>query len=222
MDHRTSRAGQSHCRQSLTEGRTPCLVDPIVLVPLLVLATLLGPGPVAAQDATPVGTSAAMPATPVGEQLAWVLEVLNDGARSLTPADVTARFAPAFLAAAPPEHGDRSHPAGRRRLRPLRLPGVHPPPTATQANALVTGGAGTPLVVPIAVEAADPHRITGLNFVPVPPPPGVQLAPVVDADGTPVAGSDRLDGLVRRRRWPPVLPLLLRHRRPHRRAGVGP
>jgi hypothetical protein len=208
----SERAGQRSRPRSRQEGRTSEAVSTwdrkityrredsvhrrtTVFVVLLVLATLLGPIRAVARDTTPVGTPAALPTTPVGEQLAWVLGVLNDGARSLTPADVTARFAPAFLAAAPPEMAIGLTQQVAVAYGPFALQGFTRPPTATQANALVTGGVGTPLVVPISVEAADPHRITGLNFVPVPPPPGIRLVPVAGADGTPAAGSDRLDGL---------------------------
>lgn len=42
-------------------------------------------------------------AAPLDDQLAWVLATLNDGASSLTVAEVTERFDPEFLAAVPPE-----------------------------------------------------------------------------------------------------------------------
>ena len=167
---------------------------PVLLA--VVVAVLLAGSPLAlARQATPLASPAPLPATPVGEPLAWVLGVLNGGAAALTPADVAARFAPAFLAAIPPEQvvGYTQQFAA---LGPFAFRGFTRPPTATQANALLTGAGGAPFVVPVAVEAAPPHRITGLNFAPVPPPPGVGLAPAVDAGGTPVAAPGRLDGLV--------------------------
>ena len=71
---------------------------------LLAVGALLlaGSSLAVARQATPAATPSVLPATPVGEPLGWVLGVLNGGAGALTPADVTARFAPAFLAAIPP------------------------------------------------------------------------------------------------------------------------
>jgi pimeloyl-ACP methyl ester carboxylesterase len=148
----------------------------------------------AAEQTTPAAAPAALPGTPVGGQLTWVLAVLNGGAATLTPAEVSARFAPAFLSAVPAELVVALT-QGWAASGPFALAGFTRPPTATQANALVTGGDGTPVVVPVAVEAAPPHRITGLNFAPVPPPPGTEIAPVVDAAGMPVDDPGRIDGL---------------------------
>ena len=166
----------------------------LVIISAAVVAVLLVGRPLAAQQATPAAMPADLSATPLGEQLTWVLGVLNGGASGPTPEDVTAHFAPGFLAAVPPEFVvaflQQSAAAG-----PFAFAGFTRPATATQANALVTGGDGTPLVVPLSIEAAPPHRITGINFAPVPSPPGVRLAPVADAGGTPAAGPERLDGL---------------------------
>src|SRR5687768_14609482 len=41
--------------------------------------------------------------TPLGEQLAWLLATLNDGASALSAEDVSAKFAPGFLTAVPPD-----------------------------------------------------------------------------------------------------------------------
>src|SRR5918997_318980 len=142
-----------------------------------------------------------VPEIPVGEALAWILMLLNDGATPLTPEAMTARFAPAFLEAVPPEImvGLTQQVAAGG---PYTLEGFTRPPTATQINALLVGRSGTPLVVPVAVEATAPHRITGVNFVPVPPPPGVHL-PVIATDEAPLAEGElrttetgRLDGLL--------------------------
>ncbi len=84
---------------------------------------------------------------------------------------------------------------------PYTFQGFTRPPTANQVNALLIGRSGTPLVVPLAVEADTPHRITGVNFAPVPPPPGVHL-PVIAADEATLTEGEprttepgRLDGL---------------------------
>jgi pimeloyl-ACP methyl ester carboxylesterase len=167
---------------------------------VLTFALLLaGAAPVAAQDGTPtdqVGTPSAapLPVSPVGEQLAWVLDVLDEGATSLTAADLTARFAPAFLTAVPAEFVV-AYLQQSAALGPFSFEGVTRPPTETQVNALLIGAGGVPFVVPISVETASPHRITGINLAPVPPPLGVQLTPVADDGEIPVAGAERLDGL---------------------------
>ena len=142
-----------------------------------------------AQDAT-------VAATPLDDQLMWLLATLNDGASDLTVDDVAAHFAPDFLAAVPPEFivGFIQQAAGA--FSPVALDGFTRARTETQANALLMSAVGLPLVMPIAVAAAAPHLITGVNVAPVPPPPGVELGPAVDLAGTPVAGSARRDGLV--------------------------
>ena len=132
--------------------------------------------------------------------MAWILTLLNEEGASLTPEEMTARFAPAFLEAVPPEIMvglTQQIAAGG----PYTLEGFTRPPTANQVNALLIGQSGTPLVVPLAVETAAPHRITGVNFVPVPPPPGVQLH-AMSTDEAPLAEGEvratetgRLDGL---------------------------
>jgi pimeloyl-ACP methyl ester carboxylesterase len=142
------------------------------------------------------GRDTPAPAMPIDEQLAWILAALNDGAQSLTAADVTAHFTDDFLTAVPPEQIVGFTQQIAAAFGPVILDGFSRPPTSTQVNALVTTSPGIPLVVPIAVEAAPPHRITGLNFSPVPPPSGVQLAPTVNLDGTPVVDPERRDGLV--------------------------
>ena len=152
--------------------------------------------------ARPATTSQATPGsgTPAGAALAWVLTVLNDGGASLTPEAMTAHFAPTFLAEVPPEIV-----VGLTRQvaadAPFTLVGLTRPPTASQINALLIGSSGTPLVVPVSVEAAVPHRIMGINFSPVPSPPGVSL-PHVPLDTAPLADGEtrtsetgRLDGL---------------------------
>ena len=77
-----------------------------------------------------------------------MLTLLNDGAASLTPDEMTARFAPAFLEAVPPEImvGLTQQIAADG---PFTLEGFTRPPTATQVNALLIGRSGTPLVVPV-------------------------------------------------------------------------
>ena len=172
-----------------------------IVVALSNLRALGAPSMSAAQDTTPASPAEALPDTPVGEALAWVLTLLNDGAASLTSDEITARFAPAFLAAVPPEL-IVGLPRQFSADAPYAFHGFTRPPTATQGNALLSGRSGTPLVVPLAVEAAPPHRITGTNFVPVPPPPGVSL-PTIPSGEAPLAAGElrtsdtgRLDALV--------------------------
>ena len=142
----------------------------VVLTGLLAVGV---PGIVVAQDARPATATAEPPDTPVGEALAWVLTVLNDGAASLTPDQMTARFAPTFLEAIPPEIivGLVQQVSADA---PFTFEGFTRPPTTNQVNALLIGHSGTPLVMPLSVEPAAPHRITGVNLAPAPLPPDVQ------------------------------------------------
>jgi pimeloyl-ACP methyl ester carboxylesterase len=127
---------------------------------------------------------------PVGAQLGWLLDVLNARAGALTEAELTARFAPELLAMVSPELL-RGFVLEGAAPGPFTFQGFTRPPLDTQAVALVTGAGGVPFALPLAVEATPPHRITGLNVMPVPPPPGVELRPYA-----PGAESDRVDGLV--------------------------
>ena len=131
-----------------------------------------------------------LPDTPVGVQLAWVIGVLNAGPDAIAAEDLAAHFTPAFFALFPPEQlVGAVQPL--TALGPFTLQGFTRPPLATQAVALLAAADGTPFVLPLAVESAPPHRITNLNFAPVPPPPGVALRPYA-----PGAEPDRFDGYV--------------------------
>jgi pimeloyl-ACP methyl ester carboxylesterase len=154
----------------------------------LILASLAGTGAVtigrvaayAANQATPEAEPAALEAlrqTPLGEQLAWFVAAVNDGGASLTEADITAHVAPEFLAVVPPAQivGFIQGLAGG--FGALTLQGVTRPPTATQAVALVSTAVGLPLALPLTIEDAEPHRITGLTFYPSPPGDGKPLVP---------------------------------------------
>ena len=68
-----------------------------------VLGLLCGSLAPALAQSTPSAAAAESPDTPVGAALVWVISVLNDGGVSLTPKEITARFAPAFLEDVPPE-----------------------------------------------------------------------------------------------------------------------
>jgi pimeloyl-ACP methyl ester carboxylesterase len=160
---------------------------------LVIALSLLIVSQASAQDATTA--PATLPATPVGDQLTWVLEMLSDGAQSLTTADVTARFSPEFLRVVPAEQVVALIQQYVGAYGPFAFEGFTRPPTETQAIAFVTGANGIPSVMPLAIDAAPPHLISGLNFAPVPPPSGVTLRPVADPAGTVVAGEGRLDGL---------------------------
>ncbi len=134
----------------------------------------------AARQATPETETAnldSLAQTPLGEQLAWFLDAVNDGGASLTEADVAAHVAPEFLAVIPPAQiiGLMQGMAGGYGA--LTLQGVTRPPTETQAVALVSTAVGLPLALPLTIEAADPHRITGLTIYPSPPGDGKPLVP---------------------------------------------
>lgn len=171
--------------------RTPIRIIAVVMATML----FYSPGLAAARDVSPGASPATVPATPVGEQLTWVLAALEDGAQRLTPEDVTAHFAPAFLGLVPAEQLVQLTQQLALGLGSFTFEGFTRPPTDTQANALLISADGTPWAVPIDVEAAPPHLITGLNFAPVPTPPGVTLSPYAGPDGAPVAGPERIDGL---------------------------
>jgi pimeloyl-ACP methyl ester carboxylesterase len=119
----------------------------------------------------------ALAQTPLGEQLAWLLAAVNDGGASLTEADVAAHMAPALLAVVPPAQVIGLVQGLAGGYGALTLQGVTRPPTGTQAVALVSAAVGLQLALPIAIEAAAPHRITGLKFYPSPSGDGVPLLP---------------------------------------------
>jgi CubicO group peptidase (beta-lactamase class C family)/pimeloyl-ACP methyl ester carboxylesterase len=161
---------------------------------LSIVAALVGPfgvavPRVAVQDSSPAATAIELPVTPAGEALAWVLSVLNDGAASLTPEEMTARFASTFFESIPPElmMGLVQQIAADA---PFTFEGFTRPPTTNQVNALLIGRSGAPLVVPVSVEPTAPHRITGVNFAPVPAPPGVQRQ-TFKSDEVPLAAGER-------------------------------
>ena len=131
-----------------------------------------------------------LPDTPVGVQLGWALGLLNGDPTAITAEDLAAHFTADLFAILPPEQlvGVVQQLAA---LGPFTLQGFTRPPLATQAIALLAGADGVPFVLPIAVETAPPHRITGFNLAPVPPPPGVALRPYA-----PGAEPDRFDGFV--------------------------
>jgi pimeloyl-ACP methyl ester carboxylesterase len=147
-----------------------------------------------AQEATPAASPTdaaaasqdALAQTPVGEQLAWLLAAVNGGGASLTEADVAEHVSPAFLAVIPPAQLIGLVQQLASGYGALTLQGVTRPPTATQAVALVSASVGLQLALPIAIEAAPPHRITGLTIYPSPPGDGQPLQPAT-GDGEAIA-----------------------------------
>ena len=171
------------------------------------------PHSAAAADATPAPVDG-LAQTPLGDQLAWFLAAVNGGGTALTEAEVAAHFAPTFLAVVPPAQliGLIQGLAGGYGA--LTLQGTTRPPTATQAVGLVAAAVGLQLALPITVEDATPHRITGLNVYPVPSADG-------DAD-PPDAGKrcgERGDRALRRYRRATALPRGRGQRRADGRAG---
>jgi pimeloyl-ACP methyl ester carboxylesterase len=154
---------------------------------------------VAAQDGSPTVATETASATPTpaalfDERLDWLLETLNEGGSNLSTADVERNVVPGFLEAVPAELLIE-YVLLFAGLGPFTEEGYTRPPTASQANALLVSAAGLPIVLAVSVEPEPPHRLTGLNIVPVPPPAGVRLAPAIDASGTPTDDSERLAGL---------------------------
>jgi pimeloyl-ACP methyl ester carboxylesterase len=116
-----------------------------------------------------------IPSSPVGDQLVWVLAQLNGDAATLTEAELTAHFAPAFLTHFLPA------PVLLDLLRqtaaqyaPVSFTGFAFPPTSTSAVAhidLVDPDTGGLAAIYVTVEADPPHRMTRLDLSEAPPPP---------------------------------------------------
>ena len=136
---------------------------------LLLLGALLSSrsAQAAGSDATPPIESPA-PDTPVGRQLTWILDVL-DGTTELTTADVAAHFGPDFLVSLSAEQAV----AGTRQFAatygPVRLTRFVRPVTDTQAVGLIETRTGDALLIVVAVEHDEPHRISALTLQPAPP-----------------------------------------------------
>jgi pimeloyl-ACP methyl ester carboxylesterase len=116
--------------------------------------------------------------TPLGDQLSWLLAAVNAGGTGLTEADIATHVAPSFLSVVPPAQliGLMQGLAGGYGA--LTFQGVTRPPTTNQAVGLVAASVGVQLALPITVEAAAPHRITGLRVYPSPSGDGTPLLPV--------------------------------------------
>jgi pimeloyl-ACP methyl ester carboxylesterase len=148
-----------------------------LLVPLVGLFLLLPALPMAAAQPGTPETSAPpveFPTSPVGEQLAWVLAQLNGGATTLSEAELTARFAPAYLAnmlPAPVLLDLLRQTAGQ--YAPVTVTGFAFPPTATGAVALVTLATGEGGAAYLTIEPSPPHRITRLDLAEAPAPPSL-------------------------------------------------
>jgi pimeloyl-ACP methyl ester carboxylesterase len=166
----------------------------LLLILTVALSLLSAPGLAARQPSPQAATPAAMPTTPVGAQLSWMLGELEDGAAGLTPDEVTEHFVPEFFGVVPLEQAVALTQQVATALGDFTFIGFTRTPLETQANALLIAEDGMPWVAPLSVEASAPHRITGLNFGPVPVPPGIDLPPAILPDGTPVAGQDRMEG----------------------------
>lgn len=143
-----------------------------------------------AHAATGPPSATQIPDTPIGAQLGWVLGVINHDAGRLTEADLAAHFTPEVFAFSPQDLLVTDF-RQMAMLGPIELQGFTRPPTATQANALLVGAGGQSFILPIAVEAAAPHRITGLGLGPVSSPAGVEIQPFAGAGADP----GRVDGL---------------------------
>ena len=148
---------------------------PILPAVAVVAALLAGPPLSTAHEATPAAPPRCSPPPRSGSNRRGS-SGSSTTARALTPADVAARFAPDVLAAVPAELVVALSQQLAAGFGPVTFQGYTRPPTPVQANAPVTGAGGAPHVVPIAVEAAPPHRIVRFTAAPVPPPPGVRPA----------------------------------------------
>jgi pimeloyl-ACP methyl ester carboxylesterase len=109
------------------------------------------------------GTPASLPSTPVALQLAWVIERLDPTSPGTTEESVREHFAPSFLAQLSLAETIETANQITDAYGPVSLAGFVRPPTNTQALILVTSPGGDELLVTIAVEREEPHRITALN-----------------------------------------------------------
>jgi pimeloyl-ACP methyl ester carboxylesterase len=116
---------------------------------------------------------------------------VSDGGAALTEAEVTEHVAPALLAVFPAAQIIALIQGMAAGYGAMTLQGVTRPPTETQVVALVSAAVGLQLAVPLAIEAASPHRITGLTVYPSPPGDGAPLQPATD-DGAPSAADGPL------------------------------
>jgi pimeloyl-ACP methyl ester carboxylesterase len=121
--------------------------------------------------------------TPMRDQLAWFLAGVNSGGTTLTEADIAAHVASPLLAVVPPAQLIGLVQELAAGYGAMTLQGTTRPPTATQAVGLVSAAVGLQLALPIAIEAAAPHRITGLNVYPCPPGDGKPLLPITLGGG---------------------------------------
>jgi pimeloyl-ACP methyl ester carboxylesterase len=148
---------------------------------LAMIAPLLG-RPLRVFAQTPEGDTATMPATgaatpipgappttPVGDQLAWILGQLNDGAMTLTEADLANHFSPEFLAGFPFPLLDLLRETATQ-YAPVTVTGFPFPPTPMAAVALVDLVTGEHAAIYLTVEAAPPHCITRLDISEAPGP----------------------------------------------------
>jgi pimeloyl-ACP methyl ester carboxylesterase len=163
----------------------------LLTLPATPSSTAAVQGSGAPRPSAPPAVAGVVPeATPVGTQVAWVLEVLNLRAGALTDAELTDRLSPRLTAAFPPVEL-RASIREWAATGPFTYLGYTRAPTDTQAVALLLDKRGVPFALPLAIDAAPPGRITGMNLVPVPAPPGVELR-AYSAEAEP----ERQDGLV--------------------------
>ena len=114
--------------------------------------------------------AAKIPATPVGQHVSWALEQLNGGAARLSEADVSARFAPEFLAVVMPASQVVASLAQSAAERgPFTFTGFASPPTATKAIALIETRSGERGSVRIEVDRGEPDRILRFEVTEAPP-----------------------------------------------------
>lgn len=102
---------------------------------------------------------------PVAEALSWVIQGLAGGV--VTEADVTRRFTPEFVAQVPPVQLL----ALFRELGEPWKPGLVEQSLEHQAQVILEADDGQRLRVTVAVDPADPSRISGLQLAPVAPEP---------------------------------------------------
>ncbi len=151
-------AGDAVGSSSATEAPTPT-ESPIVE------SSVTEPRPT--ETPAPAGTEVALGDTPAEAQLGWFVAALNaDGPPEV--AEVEDRFSEIFLSQIPaetiPATVSSAFAAGEA---PYRVVEVQPAADGQSAEAIVEGANQVRFGVQIAVELAEPHRITGLLISPL-------------------------------------------------------
>ena len=133
----------------------------LTLLPTLLLAACASAPPII--EARP---DAVQPTGPVNDQLAWVLSALADPDTTLTEAEITDHFSPAFLEAVEPALLTVT--MAQLSATGQRFDRFDGPPSEHAAVAVIESGEGRWSRLQINVDEEAPHLILGLLITPAP------------------------------------------------------